>query len=147
MKNILSLPLLIIVLLMGRHTFSQTGGAVNVGLPTKSPSIFIEKIHLVDSSDVARIPSLSLNLIVFNTNASMIGGDGPGLYYYNGHKWVYLVSPANPQPSGYGMAKAANDNPPPTVLVHGPKTSTVKFSNADHDHNDATDLARCRCVR
>lgn len=107
----------------------------------------IPVINLLSVTDTVTIPSPSPNLVVFNINALVGGGNGLGLYYYDGGQWVYLLSPAlntNTQATAHGP----DDGSPPNILTHGHKISRVTLSTAEHDHSTAvSDVARCRCVR
>ncbi len=55
--------------------------------------ILIPRVSLTDVtliSPIASIPATSL--LIWNTNTSVIGGEGIGYYYWDGSKWVYLIN-------------------------------------------------------
>ncbi len=80
--------------------------AQNVGIGTNTPAASA-KLHIVDANRGVLIPNVSLvnvtngttpvaapatGLLVWNTNAAVIGGSGDGYYYWAGVAWVRLLS-------------------------------------------------------
>jgi hypothetical protein len=77
--------------------------------------VLIPTVALTNASVAAPIGPTPLpqSLVVFNTNASMANGNGPGFYYWNGSKWVYLAAPANgPGSPGQVLTSQGPNNPP-----------------------------------
>ncbi len=66
----------------------NTGNAGNVGFLAPQAS-------LVSNTDVATIPAPATGLLVYNTNAAMVGGSGVGYYYWNGATWISGVGAGN----------------------------------------------------
>ena len=60
-----------------------------------SSGILIPRVSLTDTADQATITSPATSIIVYNANAAMTGGNGAGLYQWNGNKWVNLIAPPN----------------------------------------------------
>jgi len=55
--------------------------------------ILIPRLSLSNVTSQAPITSTpSTSLLVWNTNAATIGGEGVGFYYWDGVKWVYLIN-------------------------------------------------------
>ncbi|MCX7729287.1 MAG: hypothetical protein N2203_07445, partial [Bacteroidia bacterium] len=57
--------------------------------------MLIPRVALSSNTDVTTIPSPANSLVVYNTNASMMNGNGAGFYYWNGSKWIYMPGPSN----------------------------------------------------
>lgn len=81
-------------------TFSQN---VGIGIATPDGSA---KLHIVDPNRGLLIPNVSIGnvaatapvagpatgLLVYNTNAGVVGGDGTGFYYWSGTQWLKLIT-------------------------------------------------------
>lgn len=79
--------------------------AQNVGIGTNTPDASA-KLHIDDANRGLLIPNVSLSdvttaspvtspatgLLVWNTNASVTGGDGEGYYYWDGTEWKKLTT-------------------------------------------------------
>lgn len=77
----------------------------NVGIGTATPNASA-KLHIVDPNRGILIPNVALGniataapvttpatgLLVFNTNAAIVGGDGTGFYYWTGTQWLKLIT-------------------------------------------------------
>lgn len=86
----------ILFLLLNCVIYSQVG----IGTSSPDPSailditatdkgVLIPRVALVDISNTAAPISIpSSGLMVWNTNASVVGGNGVGFYYFNGTIWV-----------------------------------------------------------
>lgn len=96
MKNIYTLFLGIISI--------AVSGQVGIGTTNPNPSseleivstnrgMLIPRINLTDVTLITPIVSApTTSLLVWNSNASLIGGFGEGYYYWDGSKWVALIS-------------------------------------------------------
>ena len=88
-------------------TFSQGGGVgINdtgampdtsaiLDISSSNKGLLIPRLSLTDTADVTTISGATTSLIVHNTNAAMTGGNGTGLYQWNGNKWIKLIAPEN----------------------------------------------------
>jgi len=90
-----------ITLAFSLSAFSQNG---NVGIGTTSPApsaaldmvstdqgLLVNRVLLSDVTDTATpINSPADGLLVYNTNATVTGGDGEGFYYFDGTQWVKI---------------------------------------------------------
>jgi hypothetical protein len=80
--------------------------AQNVGIGNNTPDASA-KLDIVDTNRGLLIPRVALvdvtngatpvntpatSLLVYNTNAAVTGGDGTGYYYWDGTRWVRLVT-------------------------------------------------------
>lgn len=79
--------------------------AQNVGIGTSTPNASA-KLHVVDANRGILIPNVSIGnvaaaapvttpatgLLVFNTNAAVVGGNGAGFYYWSGTQWLNLIT-------------------------------------------------------
>jgi hypothetical protein len=75
--------------------------------------MLIPRISLSSVSDNTTIASPTISLVVYNTNASMTGGNGEGFYYWDGSKWVYILAPSNgPGTAGQVLTSQGSSNPP-----------------------------------
>lgn len=87
----------------------STSNAQNVGVGTSTPAASA-KLHIVDANRGLLIPNVALaavnngvspvsapamGLLVWNTNAAVIGGSGTGYYYWDGAMWVRLLTSAS----------------------------------------------------
>ena len=96
-------PLLIAMcLLLTINGFSQQGVSINASGAQADPSAMLEvssnskgllipRVSLTSINDVTTIPSPAFSLLVYNTNASMTGGN-IGFYYFNGTVWILVMS-------------------------------------------------------
>lgn len=78
--------------------------AQNVGVGTQTPDasaeldvdapdkgLLVPRISIPDENAAAPVTAPARSLLVFNTNASIIGGGGTGYYYWDGTKWVKMT--------------------------------------------------------
>lgn len=63
------------------------------------------RISLLSYNDVSTIPSPTTGLLVYNTNTSMVGGNGCGYYYYNGSRWINFLTGKHYVGESYGGGK------------------------------------------
>lgn len=97
----------VLVLFMG---FAK---AQSVGIGTSTPDASA-KLQIEDTQRGVLIPKVSLTnvnifgltgntqtegILVYNVNASAIGGNGKGFYYWDGAKWVSFKSSNNDKPT------------------------------------------------
>ncbi|MCX7769421.1 MAG: hypothetical protein N2110_10455, partial [Flavobacteriales bacterium] len=52
--------------------------------------ILVPRLPLVNVNNPNPVSSPATGLLVYNTNASVVGGSGTGFYYWNGSQWVRL---------------------------------------------------------
>jgi len=85
-------------------SINTTGATANpssiLDVSSTNKGMLIPRISLVNINDVATIASPATSLIVYNTNAAMVGGSGTGYYYYNGSIWVKIIDNLTP-PAGW----------------------------------------------
>jgi len=98
-----------ITLVFSLSAFSQNG---NVGIGTTSPDpsaalemvsttqgLLVNRVVLSDITDTTSPVNTPANgLLVYNTNPTVIGGNGEGFYYFNGTIWVKIGTTA-----GWGL--------------------------------------------
>ncbi len=84
---------------------SINASAQNVGIGTATPDASA-KLHVVDANRGILIPNVSIGnvaaaapvtapatgLLVYNTNATVTGGNGTGYYYWSGTQWLKLIT-------------------------------------------------------
>ncbi len=86
--------------------------------------LLIPRVALNSNTDVTTIPSPANSLIIYNTNASMVNGNGVGFYYWDAGagKWMYLVTAQNgPGSTGQVLTSTGPGNNPQwtTLSVSG----------------------------
>ena len=74
---------------------SMPANSAVLDVKASDKGILIPRVSLDDTVDVATISSPDTSLIVHNTNATMDGGNGVGIYQWTGSKWVKLIAPVN----------------------------------------------------
>jgi hypothetical protein len=52
--------------------------------------LLVPRINLTDVTSASPVTTPATGLLVYNTNASVVGGSGTGFYYWNGSQWVRL---------------------------------------------------------
>lgn len=87
--------------------------AQSVGIGTSTPDASA-KLEIEDTQRGVLIPKVSLTnvntfglagntqtegILLFNTNASLPGGNGKGFYYWNGSMWIPFKSSNNDNPT------------------------------------------------
>ncbi|HNW88805.1 MAG TPA: hypothetical protein PKN48_04030 [Bacteroidales bacterium] len=99
------------VMLSAISAYSQQGVSINAtGAPADpsamldvsslSKGLLIPRVSLTSINDVTTIPSPAISLLVYNTNAAMIGG-AVGFWYFDGTVWVQALGPQGIQgPTG-----------------------------------------------
>lgn len=76
------------------NSTGATGNAsAMLDVDAANKGLLIPRVSLTDITDVTTIPSPATSLLVYNTNATMTGG-GLGYWYWDGAKWVQLLSSA-----------------------------------------------------
>lgn len=68
--------------------------------PGNNKGLLVPRISLLSTTDVVTIPSPATSLLVYNTNASMIGG-ALGFWYWDGTAWVAMGSGSSSSASGW----------------------------------------------
>ena len=121
LKTLLVLPLLIGGVSLYTHAqnigINSTGNSPNssaaLDIAMNNKGLVIPRISLPSTTDQTTIATPETSLIVHNSNASMTGGSGVGLYQWNGSKWLYLVAPTNsPGTSGQVLTSQGAATPP-----------------------------------
>jgi len=90
--------------------------------PGNKKGMLIPRISLSSVSDNTTIASPTISLVVYNTNASMTGGNGEGFYYWDGSKWRYMPTPTNGPGSAGQVLTSQGPNTAPqwsTLSVSG----------------------------
>ncbi len=104
MKKIL---LVAFSLLFASFSYAQQGVSINISGNPADPSamldvssaskgLLIPRVALISINDITTIANPSISLLVFNTNAAMIGG-AVGFWYFNGTIWVQALGPQGVQ--------------------------------------------------
>ncbi len=102
-QKLLQLNLVALFLSLSLYGYSQQGVSVNTsGAPadtsamldvsSASKGLLIPRVSLTSINDVTTILSPAVSLLVYNTNAAMIGGT-VGFWYFNGTIWVQALGP------------------------------------------------------
>ena len=124
--------------------FAPDGSAM-LDISSPSKGLLIPRVSLLSTIDVATIQNPQTSLLVYNTNAAMVGGE-LGFWYWDGAQWVHGMctcptgptGPAGPTgtngtngtngapvPTGPAGANGTNGAPGPT----GPAGPTGSFTN------------------
>jgi hypothetical protein len=62
-------------------------------ISSNDKGILIPRVNLTNVTQITPIVSTpTKSLLVWNTNASVIGGAGEGFYFWDGTKWVFLIN-------------------------------------------------------
>jgi trimeric autotransporter adhesin len=83
-------------------SFSQNGVSINntgnlpaasamLDISNPNKGLLVPRVSLTSINDVTTVVAPATSLLVFNTNASIVSGDGVGYYYFNGFVWVKLI--------------------------------------------------------
>ncbi|XOV66781.1 MAG: tail fiber domain-containing protein [Fluviicola sp.] len=97
--------------------------AQNVGIGTNTPDASA-KLHVVDANRGILIPNVAIGnvtaaapvtapatgLLVYNTNATVIGGNGTGFYYWSGTQWLNLITASGGDIDFYEVGSTAAPN-------------------------------------
>ncbi len=92
----------------------NASAALDIDYPDKG--LLVPRVALTSTADVVTIPAPATSLLVYNTNAAMIGG-ALGYWYWDGAAWVQAIGPAGP-PGAAGPAGPAG--PPGAAGPIGP---------------------------
>ncbi|HNW70907.1 MAG TPA: hypothetical protein PKI01_10925 [Bacteroidales bacterium] len=125
LKQKLLMPLLAAICILSTvNGYSQQGVSINTAGTPANPSamldvsstskgLLIPRVSLTSINDVTTIASPATSLLVYNTNAAMVGG-AVGFWYFNGTIWVQAIGPQGIQgPTGAtGAAGAAGATGP-----------------------------------
>lgn len=100
--------------------YCPSSGQQNVGVGTITPDasarlevnapdkgILIPRVSITNVSTAAPITSPATGLLVFNTNASVIGGSGVGFYHWDGVQWQSILSDSK----GWKLSGNSGTNP------------------------------------
>ncbi|MFK5981883.1 MAG: hypothetical protein QM499_03130 [Flavobacteriaceae bacterium] len=81
-------------------SFGQVGigtispdAASSLDIVSLNSGILIPRISLTNVTSISPILSTpTTSLLIWNTNSSVIGGEGAGFYFWDGAKWVFLIN-------------------------------------------------------
>ena len=82
----------------GNNPSSYTLLDVDAG-SDNNKGVLIPRIALSNVNTLAPITGTTgdvVSLLVYNTNASVTGGNGAGYYYWDGSRWRHIPAPDNP---------------------------------------------------
>lgn len=80
---------------------AHPSAALDVQSPDKG-AIF-PRVSLIDvTNGLSPVNGPETGLLIYNTNASVTGGDGTGYYYWEGSRWVKLITDATRNVESYG---------------------------------------------
>lgn len=99
--NMKYIKILILVL-----SYTCVNAQVGIGTTTPDPSSILDvtatdkgmltpRISLTDITIAAPIITPAIGLLVYNTNAAVVGGNGEGFYYWNGTQWTQFIVSGN----------------------------------------------------
>lgn len=129
MKNI-SLILTVLLLSTSTYLFSQNVG-INISGNTADPSsmldvsatdkgVLIPRISLINvTNSTAPVNSPAMGLLVYNTNALVVGGSGEGFYYWSGSVWTKLSTGTSATTLTDGRIWIGNGSNLPTEQIMG----------------------------
>lgn len=95
MKKIYILPCFLPLMFLsqvGIKTDTPNSSAM-LEIKSNHQGVSFPKVNLLSYTDITTIPSPKESLIVYNTNAALLGGIG--FYFWNGTRWDYLFSDIN----------------------------------------------------
>jgi len=84
--------------------------------------LLIPRVSLTSTTDVSTIASPANSLMVYNTNAAMLNGNGVGFYYYSTSavKWIYVDAAANgPGTAGQVLTSQGPGSQPTYTAITG----------------------------
>jgi len=77
---------------------------------SSNSGLLIPQVSLLNvTNNTAPVSSPATGLLVYNTNASVVGGNGTGYYYWSGGQWEKLITAASV--SGWGTTGNSGTNP------------------------------------
>jgi len=102
-QKLLVSVLVSLCILCAVNGYSQQGVSINAAATPADPSamldvsstskgLLIPRVSLTSTNDVTTIASPATSLLVYNTNAAMVGG-AVGFWYFNGSVWVQALGP------------------------------------------------------
>ncbi|MBK6274311.1 MAG: hypothetical protein IPF58_06200 [Saprospirales bacterium] len=101
------------------------------------------RVNLLTTTDIATIASPATSLLVYNTNTTIsgVGANGVGYYYYDGTKWIKLISNNNTSTAwlttgNSGTLDGTNfigttDNIPLNFRINNNKAGRIDSTNAN----------------
>lgn len=126
---------------------NSTGAAPNTSsmldISATNKGLLIPRVSLLTTADVATISAPATSLLVYNINASIsgIGANGVGFYYFDGSKWVKLISNTNTSTAwlttgNSGSVDGTNfigttDNVPLNFRINNNAAGRIDSTNAD----------------
>jgi hypothetical protein len=84
---------------------SQPGSSAMLDVKATNKGFLPPRISLSSTTDLTTIASPATGLMVYNTNASIVNGNGCGYYFYNGTKWANFISGKHYIGESYGGGK------------------------------------------
>jgi hypothetical protein len=115
-------------------TTPDTSSALDI-LSTNS-GLLIPRVNLVDvTNNVTPITAPATSLLVWNTNAAVIGGNGVGYYYWDNLSWTPLLGGRNTLDEGYdqgglGAGRIINATDGPLEISGASFASGIQNSGA-----------------
>ena len=73
----------------GIGTVSPAASAI-LDISSNNRGVLISRVALSDVAVAAPVSSPATGLLIYNTNASVIGGSGAGFYYWTGSNWTQI---------------------------------------------------------
>ncbi len=91
---------LFVILFFSITTYGQVGvGTItpdatsSLDITSSNTGILVPRVALTNVTSIAPIATTpATSLLVWNTNASVTGGEGKGFYFWDGSKWVFLIN-------------------------------------------------------
>ncbi len=97
--------------------------AQNIGIGTINPDasaqlditasdkgLLVPRISITNIASAAPVTSPATGLLVYNTNASIVGGSGVGFYFWNGSQWTKLSTGGASAGAGWQLTGNAGTN-------------------------------------
>ena len=112
MKKVLTMfCLLITSLVYAQVAVNTTGAAAHpsamLDVSSGNKGLLVPSISLGNTGSTSPVSAPATGLLVWNTNASVTGGNGIGFYYWSGSKWQSLLA----DNSGWKLGGNAGTNP------------------------------------
>lgn len=95
-KNYVLGIFIMILFLFAQSLFAQVGigttipdSSATLDITSTDGGILIPRISLIDVTNITTpINNPATGLLIYNTNASVVGGNNEGFYYFNGTRWI-----------------------------------------------------------
>ncbi len=126
---------------------NSTGATPNTSaildVDATNKGLLVPRVNLLTTTDIATIASPATSLLVYNTNTTIsgVGANGIGYYYYDGTKWIKLISNNNTSTAwlttgNSGTLDGTNfigttDNIPLNFRINNNKAGRIDSTNAN----------------